>query len=221
MILKRYFFLVFLPFLFAACNQNQDSNEEIEDTDTVEVTNTDTVEMIDAENSKHLAFKGVPIDGTLNLFIVRMEKSGFTLVDSQDGIAILKGDFAGYKQCEVYVSTLEGNDIVSYIVVKFPCQNTWEYLYGDYKNLKDLLTEKYGQPSSVKEEFHDRYLDDDQDRMFAVGFDKCKYETRFVNEKGEIALWIEHDSSLSAFVCLQYKDKINGATVKQQALNDL
>lgn len=201
---------------FTACNVNLDNKESGEET-------SDTVEMVDATNSKHLAFKGVPIDGTLKQYVARMKKTGFTLVGSEDGAAVLRGDFAGHKDCEVYVSTLDGNDIVSYIVVVFPKQDTWEYLYGDYKGLKELLIEKYGQPSFVKEEFQGyKYSHEtDNDKMHKVEMDECKYETRFTTEKGEIVLWIDHESMMSTFVCLQYKDKINSGTVKQQALNDL
>jgi len=201
---------------FTACNLNLDNKKAEEET-------ADTVEIIDATNSKHLAFKGVPIDGTLKQYVARMKKAGFTHVGTEDGTALLHGDFAGHKDCEVYVSTFDGNDVVSYIVVAFPNQDTWEYLYGDYKNLKELLIEKYGQPSSVKEEFQGyKYsYETDNDKMHKVKMDECKYETRFVTEKGEIVLWIEHESVMSTFVCLQYKDKINSGTIKQQAINDL
>lgn len=209
-------FLTTLFMAFNACNLNIDNKK-------VEEEATDTTEIIDAEASNHLAFKGVPINGTLKQYVARMEKSGFTHVSTEDGIAVLYGDFAGHKECKVYVSTFDGNDVVSYIVVAFPNQDTWEYLYGDYKNLKELLIEKYGQPSSVKEEFQGyKYsYETDNDKMHKVKMDECKYETRFVTEKGEIVLWIEHESVMSTFVCLQYKDKINSGTIKQQAINDL
>ena len=210
------FMLLLVTTLFVACDLKFD-NKKTED----EIS--DTVEMVDAATSNHLTFKGVPIDGTLKQYVARMKKAGFTYVGKEDGVAILKGDFAGCKGCEVYVSTLEGNDVVSRIVVVFPDQETWEYLYGDYKHLKELLTEKYGQPSAVKEEFQGFNLscETDNDKLHKVKMDECKYETRFTTDKGEIVLWIEHDRFISTFVCLQYKDKINSSYIKQQALNDL
>ena len=57
--------------------------------------------------------------------------------------------------------------------------------------------------------------------MHKVMMDECKYETHFTTDKGEIVLWIEHESVMSTFVCLKYKDKINSSSVKQQAINDL
>lgn len=211
--LKNYLLLASLPIFFFACNTNQENKKE----------KSDTIKMIDPESSKHLAFKGVPIDGTLKEYVARMQKSGFSLVGTEDGVALLQGDFAGHKKCKVYVSTIEGNDIVSFIIVEFPEHNTWEYLYDDYKHLKELLTEKYGQPSSVKEEFQGYRFpnESDDDKIRKVRMDECKYETRFDTEKGEIVLWIEHERTISTFVCLQYSDKINRTIVKQQAINDL
>lgn len=214
----RVIFLTTLCMVFTACNLNFDNKKTEEES-------VDTIEMIDAEISNHLAFKGVPIDGTLKQFVAKMKKVGFTHVGDEDGIAILQGDFAGYKGCEVYVSTLEGNDVVAKIVVKFPDEEIWRRLQGNYTNLKEMLTEKYGKPSSIKEVFEDgSYIDDDNDKMYAVEMDRCKYVTHFTTEKGEIILWIEHGNGLnfgSTFVCLQYTDKINSGTIKRQAINDL
>lgn len=150
-----------------------------------------------------------------------MKRKGFKSIDSDDGLEVLQGDFAAFKECVIYVSTLDNKDLVSWINVTFPKEETWEYLYGDYKHLKGLLTEKYGLPSSVTEKFQDNYIDDDNDRMHAVKMDKCKYETRFKTDKGEIVLWIEHESVMSCFVMLTYKDKINGSIIKNIAKDDL
>ena len=49
--------------------------------------------------SEHLTFKGVPIDGTLTEFVTKMKTAGFTHLGTQDGMAALQGDFAGYKNC--------------------------------------------------------------------------------------------------------------------------
>ncbi len=70
--------------------------------------------------SEHLTFKGVPIDGTLNQFVSKMKAAGFTSEGVQDGTAVLSGDFAGYKECIIVVSTLQNKDLVSTIGVMFP-----------------------------------------------------------------------------------------------------
>jgi len=176
--------------------------------------NTDTTE--------HLTFKGVPIDGTLDEYVSKMKKSGFTLVGTKDGVAILKGDFATYKDCIIGVATLQGKDLVSKITVLFPKRETWETLASNYFNLKKLLTEKYGEPSDVVEKFDTRSVPkDDRSKMHEVGMNNCKYHTIFELENGSIQVSIENDGFLSSFVVLSYYDRINSEKVRQKAIDDL
>jgi len=47
---------------------------------------------VDTNSSANLTFKGVPIYGTLNEYVSKMKKNGFTHITTEDGIAILEGD---------------------------------------------------------------------------------------------------------------------------------
>ncbi len=82
-----------------------------------------------------------------------MEENGFTHISTEDGIALLKGDFASYKNCTVGVARLKQKDLVSKITVMFPVSDTWSYLWSNYSSLKEMLTEKYGEPSKCVEKF--------------------------------------------------------------------
>ncbi len=77
---------------------------------------------------EHLAFKGVPIDGTLSSYVAKMRAKGFTSVGTSDGIAALKGDFAAHKSCTILVATMQNKDLVSRIAVIFPDQDQWRFL---------------------------------------------------------------------------------------------
>jgi hypothetical protein len=173
------------------------------------------------DSSKHLSFKGVPIDGTLTEYVAKMKESGFTHKSTKDGTAILEGDFAAYKNCTVGVSTLTQKDLVSKIVVNFPACETWSSLSSNYFNLKELLTEKYGKPSKSIEEFQSYTPDDDGYKISKVKMDACKYHTTFETKKGTIQLAIGNIKSRSCFVTLAYFDKINSESIKKQALDDL
>ena len=220
--MKKYYFITFIFCLcLSGCiNFNRNKSKDVNEKEEVEAASDPKDDAI-MESNNHLKFKGVPIDGTLKQFVSRMKRKGFKYIDSDDGVVVLQGDFAAYKECIIYVSTLDNKDLVSRIDVQFPKQDTWEYLYGDYKNLKDLLTEKYGKPNTEKEKFEDKYIDDDNDRMHAVKMDRCKYETRFKTDKGYIVLWIEHESVMSCFVMLEYNDQINSGIIKKTAKDDL
>lgn len=64
-------------------------------------------------DSKHLTFKGIPIDGKLNDHVTKMKGAGFKYLEKDDGNIFLEGDFAGFTGCLVIVSTLKDVDIVS------------------------------------------------------------------------------------------------------------
>jgi hypothetical protein len=179
-----------------------------------------------AQNQKpeHLSFKGVPIDGTLAEYISKMKQNGFSQLGANKGTAILNGDFAGYKDCEVGVSTLKQKDLVHKIAVIFPDRETWSTLFGNYSNLKEMLTEKYGKPSEVVEQFEGGQYSqpkDDNSKMYKVKFDNCKYYSIWQIEKGNIELSIEHDGVTKCFVKLGYFDKANGDIVREKAKDDL
>ena len=172
--------------------------------------------------SPHLSFKGVPIDGTLNEYVQKMKQKGFDYLGAEDGIAILSGDFAAYKGCTIGVSTLKKKDLVSKITVIFPDCKTWTALSNNYYTLKEMLTEKYGEPADVIEKFQS-YSEprDDNGRMHEVKMDRCKYITTFETPKGSIQLYIGHNDMSSCYVLLSYFDKINGDVIRAEAIEDL
>lgn len=175
-----------------------------------------------ADSSKHLTFKGIPLDGSLGQFVSKMKQSGFKLLSSGDNTAGLEGDFAGYKGCLVAVSTLKLQDLVFKIVVLFPEKETWSTLSVDYLNLKELLTEKYGKPSEVVEKFDSESSErDDQAKIYDVKMDRCKYLSVWNTNKGEIRLFINHRKYGKCFVDLTYFDKDNGDALRKKALDDL
>lgn len=168
----------------------------------------------------HLKFKGVPIDGSLTEFVSKMKTAGFTHISTEDGIAFLEGDFAGHKNCIVGVCTVKPLNIVSMIAVIFENEYNWSDLESDYNTLKGMLTEKYGAPTQVIEEFESTYLDDD-DKLRELRANRGTWESVFETESGDIELLIHSEGYDSSHVALYYRDKINTEKVRKQALEDL
>jgi hypothetical protein len=188
---------------------------------TVIVAFITIVAFAQTQSSEHLAFNGVPIDGTLNEYVSKMKQNGFTLFGIEDGVAMLKGDFAAYKDCIIGVATLKQKDLVSKITVIFPEQDTWSMLSSNYFSLKEMLTQKYGKPSDCVEKFDtDLKPRDDNSKMHEVKMDRCKYYTTYETEKGDIQLSIAQNSRV-CYVMLAYYDKINGDIIKAKAIDDL
>ena len=173
------------------------------------------------QENPHLMFKGVPIDGTLSEYVAKMKLNGFTVVASEPGMSLLQGDFAGYKDCFVGVVTMKQKDLVSRIKVLFPDREDWASLYGNYLDLKEMLIQKYGQPSEVMEEFpsHSSVTSESLKYMYAKG-GECNYFTAFETPKGRVSLRIDNTDS-KCFISLTYTDKINGEIMKAKAIDDL
>lgn len=172
---------------------------------------------------QHLSFKGVPIDGTLKAYTDAMIKAGFHYEGTQDGIAALSGDFAGHKDCTIGVYTLKNLDVVSFITVLFPDQETWTSLKNEYEILKSMLTEKYGEPEESVERFT-TYVGDYSNGlvMHALKDEKYEWYTNFSTELGTIKLTISEGEEYSTGrVVLVYMDKANGEKVRNAAMDDL
>ena len=172
---------------------------------------------------EHLSFKGVPINGTLKQYTAAMVKAGFKSEGTQDGLSLLSGDFAGFKDCIVGVSTLKNCDVVNRIVVLFPAKDTWASLMGDYEHLKSLLITKYGEPETVREYFtgYAGKTDSDGIKMSALHNEELEWYTVFVTDLGSIELSVTSASYGQGMVRLGYFDKKNTETVTQSALDDL
>ncbi len=170
----------------------------------------------------HLSFKGVPIDGSLNEYVNKMKQAGFVHLGTQDGTAILSGDFAGFKNCTIGVSALKSTNLVNTIVVVFPDSDSWSTLEGSYNALKDMLTQKYGAPAEDVAEFQGYSKPrDDNDKLHELRMDRCVWYTTFRTNLGNIELSLGHQSVRSCFVRLQYWDRTNTDAVRQQAMDDL
>ena len=128
--------------------------------------------------TNHMKFKGIPIEGTLNSFVQKLKDKGYTFIGQQDGMAILKGEFAATKGCTIGVARFSDRDQVNLVAVIFPEEETWTGITKSYYTLKDMLTEKYGTPECI-EEFSDREPSSDFLKFHAILNDECHYISEF------------------------------------------
>lgn len=171
--------------------------------------------------SEHLTFKGIPIDGSLDSFVQKLKTQNLTYIGKENGVAIFMGEFAAYKDCTIGIVSLKQKDLVCKAAVTFPSCETWSSLSDNYFTIKDMLSQKYGEPAVCVEEFQSYEPDDDRTRMHFVKFDRCKYQTSFETSKGSIQLSISHQGYENCFVLLEYFDKINGEIASNEAMDDL
>lgn len=215
------------------------TNEVVVDTDVV---NPDDVKIID--DGTHLIFNNVPINGSLKNYVAQMEKKNFRIYVEHDmfdlegdeetkeqkeqreqkakleaykeGKATMLGDFADFKKCSLYVETLANKDLVYKIQVEFQYVYEWEKKKENYFHLKQLLTQKYGAPTSCTEKLKPESMEDyDINNSFHKG--RSKYETIYKTDKGDITLYINKNSR----IILEYLDKKNSELITEHALEEL
>ena len=169
--------------------------------------------------TNHMKFKGIPMDGTLESFTSKLEAKGFTSIGIQDGISILNGEFASYKDCTIAVMS-DNSGMICKVCVMFPKMDQWKELGKCYDGMKKMLTDKYGSPTKCEEKFFEGYDEEGSNKVYAIQFDKYKYYSEFSSEEGDIVLEICHNS-LSCFVTLSYLDNINQEKLRKQIMDDL
>ena len=168
----------------------------------------------------HMKFKGVEIDGTPEEFVSKMKAKGFVYTGNQDGIETMVGDFATYKNCVLYLTSLE-NKMVKVSVI-FPDEaDTWSLLYNKYTTLKDLLTTKYGKPVIDKEEWqsYSRPRDDDS-KLHELKMNRATIGARYELTEGSIEISLL-SVQMQCCVILIYADAANQRSAIEKAMEDL
>ena len=170
--------------------------------------------------TNHMKFKGIPMEGTLNSFVQKLKAKGYTYIVEKDGSAFLRGEFATVKGCTIIVSRFSDRDQVNIVGVIFPEDDTWNRIITRYYSLKEMLTEKYGQPDCV-EEFSKRDPENDFLRFHAILSDECNYFSEFTCENGRIQLTMKKIDTLTASVILRYIDNENADETRKKMMDDL
>ena len=171
--------------------------------------------------SEHLAFKGVPIDGSAKMFAAQLKSKGFESIKTSDGKLAFRGSFCGHPNYQVLVNTAEDEDVVSTVNVLFERENTWHALSNNYDTLKNMLTEKYGAPVEVKESFVNLYSEEDFLKITRLQANDCEWRSVFETGVGQIVLSIVYVMEYGCHVKLEYRDRINGMKSRAAAIEDL
>lgn len=165
--------------------------------------------VVNLQAQSHLVFKGIPLDGSTTEFMNKLRTKGLKISETKDIGGIMKGDFAGYSDCTIYVYGTRKTKKVFCAIVAFPSENSWSSLYYQYSSLKSSYTKKYGEPLSI-EEFITPYYEGDGYELQALKKDKCTYSSKFTTEAGDILISITyHENSDGYDVSVGYIDNIN------------
>lgn len=174
--------------------------------------------IVDLADMFTIKFKGVNLGTPLKEVLPQLLKD-FEYVTTYGGFTILKGKFAGYRDCNINVMAENEDDIVSMINVSFPDTNNWNTLYTQYCNLKKSLTEKYGEPIECGEDLIGRK----QNKILDLINGDISCETIFIsNIFGRIQIKLfGHENINEGCVSLTYTDLLSIKKQGEIDANDL
>ncbi|MBR3577368.1 MAG: hypothetical protein IKN98_01155 [Bacteroidales bacterium] len=182
-------------------------------------------------------FKGIEITGTVDQFGTKLSSQGFTFIGKESYGSAYMGRFAGKDDCFIVLAPVENsNDIASVNVMiglKFSeyevySYETWEKLLSDYNDLKDLLTEKYGEPTENTEGFtKDAYTHSSYSKLNSVKNGQCEYSAKWGDkdvDKMVVRLSITGGKNMGlecAIITLQYWNVEKTNSSKKEIIDDL
>lgn len=130
-------------------------------------------------------FKGIEITGTVDQFGSKLTSQGFTFLGKEDYGSVYMGSFAGINDCLVIlVPVVNSKDIASVNVIigltlsdyDVYTYESWDKLLKDYNDLKDLLTQKYGEPTEDNAGFaEDASTGNSFLKLLSVKEGQCEY----------------------------------------------
>lgn len=177
---------------------------------------TQKTEAQNTDNIQHLEFRNIPIDGPATTFISKLKQYGYIQTEASENIILLKGDFAGFKNCKICIICTPQSKIVESVAIFTPSMDTWSSLKSTYNKYKEIYTKKYGAPI-LYEKFDSPYYEGDGYEYSAVINNKCTYLSTYKLFNGEICILITSGGE----IMFHYQDRANRRKSKQEENNNI
>lgn len=169
---------------------------------------------------EHLAFMGIPIEGSLTSFCQKLQSKGLTKIGSNNNITLFTGDFTG-RQATIGVGATDDGKNVHSVIVLLDESRDWKNLVGTYDYYKDLYTRKYGTPAANIEN-NPSNGDSNTMLMHELTQGSVTYASGWKATGGTIELSIEKsDSYGKGMVLIKYRDALNIEAKIQNDMNDI
>ena len=157
-----------------------------------------------ANAQKRLTFNKVEIKGTTDEMVAALAKKGFNYEETNDGVPLVIGKFAGYSDVEVNI--IPGADsTVCAIRAEIPPRLSWVKLENDYSSLKSMLTKQYGKPVEQVEEFKDGPFEESSGKLVSLIKNNCTFRTVYSVKEGKITLMLKHQGPI-CYACILYEN---------------
>ena len=169
--------------------------------------------------TKHIQFKGIPVDGTLSSFVSQLKNQGYTYLGEEDGVAFLSGKFAGYSDCTLVVVSTKGK--VWKVVVLFSETESWDTIVTLYNEFKQSFKLKYNSEPQSVENLQESYS---KGSLIYIGFkdEKNLWGSAFQVPGGSVFLEILPGESYGSLTLrISYQDDINTEIRKSSVMEDI
>lgn len=171
-------------------------------------------------SSEHLAFKGIPIEGSMTEFCEELGKKGLLYLGKKNNTAFFEGDFTG-RNANIGVSATDDGENVFAVIVMFDPSDEWKMLVNTYDYYKDLYTRKYGKPVATKER-NPSYSNTNTSLMAEVNDGRVDWYSTWEVIGGSISLSIEKTSGVyEGMVIIRYRDAQNAEAKIQNDLEEI
>lgn len=130
-------------------------------------------------SAEHAVFAGVELGCNKSDFVNAMKQKGFTINnEDESSLMMVGGSFAGFHDCEIVIICTKSGKVAK-VTVYLPKETSWISIKGQFNTIKDLYTNKYGNPEGDYHFFVSPYSEGDGYEMTAVKVEKCHYASFF------------------------------------------
>ncbi len=170
-----------------------------------------------AQNSDHLTFKGIPIDGSLQTVIGKLVQNGFTRVYGEQ--SAVSGRFLN-EDATVVVRTSDKTGNVYGITVGLEGSDKWSEFKAKIDNIATLFTKKYGEPSEVHSERDNESMTIGWEILFMKD-GKFQYYYSWTAENGKISLHAVSSYDNEETIIINYVDSKNSELLVDDLLDEI
>lgn len=144
-----------------------------------------------SSGSSDLTFLGLPVYGSAEEFANRLVSQKNCRISSDSNIQRigLKGNFAGFKDCDIFVNEKPGTGQIYQLRVFLPEKSTWAEVKQQYLFFKNLYDSKYTCTASVSS-FTGSYREGDGNEMQAYANSNIDYRSEYRTSWGTITVSI-------------------------------
>lgn len=157
----------------------------------------------------HLVFNGVPIDGSIDKFAIKLTKAGFIISDSTiKNEILLNGKFLN-KECKISVLGISKNNVAYKVIVELP-EEVNDSLEISFEKMQKLFSSTYGGETTRYMQYKNPERLLFNERGLKRQIMKGDY-SRYNNGSGIVLMEVQ-----DGFISITYLDKINNEIRKRE-----